>query len=190
MIVRDMVRADAILGSSADDRWARQLRTARVDLVHIGQAEAQKSRLRTKTANGTDLAVSLDRGAQLRDGDVLHWDEASRTAIVARVDLGDVLVIDLTALAARSVTEAMSVCVELGHALGNQHWSAVVKGLRVYVPLAIAREVMASVMKTHAFMDVTYSFAPGADVAGHLSPGEARRLFGTAAGHSHDGAGR
>jgi urease accessory protein len=186
----DVVRVDAILGSSADDSWARRLDAARVDLVHIGQAEAQKSKIKTKSSYGTEVAVSLDRGTLLRDGDVLHWDQASRTAIVARVDLEEVLVIDLSALAARPVAEAMSQCVELGHALGNQHWPAVIKGLHAYVPLAIAREVMASVINTHGFTGISYSFAPGADVAGCLTPGEARRLFGTVAGHAHDGAGR
>ena len=190
MIDRDLVRIDAILGSSADDSWARRLRTARVDIVRIGQAEAQKSRLRTQTPGGMVLVISLDRGTQLRDGDVLWWDEESRRAIVACVDLGDVLVIDLTALAARPVAQAIAACLELGHALGNQHWPAVIKGLRVYVPLAIAREVMASVMETHRFTGITYNFAHGVDVAGDLTPGEARRLFGTVAGHAYDGAGR
>ena len=73
----------------------------------------------------------------------------------------------------------MARCVELGHALGNQHWAAVVKGRRVYVPLAVSRAVMASVMKTHSFEGVTYAFVPGADVIAHLAPREARRLFGT-----------
>ncbi|HEY6492282.1 MAG TPA: hypothetical protein VIZ43_03350 [Trebonia sp.] len=185
MTVSDVVRVDAVLGSSADGDWADRLRTARVDIVRIDQAEAQKSRLKKQSSAGTDIAVSLDRGVQLRDGDVLHWDEAARTAIVARVELGDVLVVDLSGLAARPVLEAMSECVALGHALGNQHWPAVVKGTRVYVPFAIAREVMTSVLKTHAFPGVTYSFAPGAEVAGRLTPGEARRLFGTS--HEHEG---
>jgi len=187
MTVRDLVRVAAVLGSSADDGWAGRLAGARVDVVHIDQAEAQKSRLRKTTANGTEVAVSLDRGTQLRDGDVLHWDDESRAAIIAHVDLGDVLVIDLSALATRPVTEAASACFELGHALGNQHWAAVVKGLRVYVPLTVARAVMASVMKTHAFGRVAYFFAPGAEVAGSLTPSEARRLFGAASGHTHSG---
>src|SRR5262245_36055605 len=116
MTVRDLVRVTAVLGSSADDGWAGRLAGARVDVLHVGQAEAQKSRLRTITTYGTEVAVSLDRGTQLRDGDVLYWDDDRRAAIVARVDLGDVLVIDLTALTTRPVTEAMSECVELGHA--------------------------------------------------------------------------
>ena len=34
---------------------------------------------------------------------------------------------------------SMTTCVELGHALGNRHWPAVVKGTRVYVPLTVDR---------------------------------------------------
>jgi urease accessory protein len=185
MTVRDLIRVAAVLGSSAEDGWAGRLAGARVDVLHIGQAEAQKSRLRKKTASGTEVAVSLDRGTRLRDGDILYWDDDRRAAIIAHVDLGDVMIIDLTALATRPVAEAMSECVELGHALGNQHWAAVVKDLRVYVPLTIAGTVMASVMKTHAFERVTYFFAPGAEVAGLLTPNEARRLFGTASGDHH-----
>lgn len=186
MTVRYMLRVDAILGSSAEEVWADRLRSARIDTVRVDRAQAQKSRLRTRSSFGTDVAVSLDRGTRLKDGDVLHWDEDARTAIVARVDLGDVLVIDLRALAVRPVGEALAECVALGHALGNQHWPAVVKGLRVYVPLAIAQEVMASVMNTHAFPGLIYSFAPGTEVAEHLTPAEARRLFGAAGGHDHD----
>lgn len=81
----------------------------------------------------------------------------------------------------------MATCVELGHALGNQHWPAVIRGTRVYVPLTIARTVMASVMKTHAFEGISCAFAPGAEVISYLAPHEARRLFGAADGHRHVG---
>lgn len=183
-----LVRVDAILGNAAGDGWPGRLRHARVDVLSLDQAEAQKSRLRKRTAGGAEVAISLDRGTQLRDGDILFWDEARRTAIVARVDLKDVLVIDLSPLLDGPREVAMARCVELGHALGNQHWPAVVRGTRVYVPLTVVRAVMASVMKTHSFEGVTYAFAPGAEVIPYLAPHEARRLFGTAEGHRHQGA--
>jgi urease accessory protein len=122
---------------------------------------------------------------QVRDGDVLAWNGAARAAVIARVDLNDVLVIDLAGLAAEPGEVTMAICVELGHALGNQHWPAVIKGTRVYVPLTVARAVMAAVMKTHAFDGISYAFATGADVIPYLAPPEARRLFGTAEGHHH-----
>ena len=180
-----LVRIDAVLGRAAEDGWPGRLEGARVDVLRLDQAEAQKSRLRKATDGGVEVAISLDRGAQLNDGDILAWDEARRAAIVARIDLADVLVIDLSALADGPSQASIAGCVALGHALGNQHWAAVVKGTRVYVPLTVAREVMASVMKTHSFEGVTYEFVPGAGIVRDLAPHEVRRLFGAAGGHRH-----
>ncbi|HEY6310047.1 MAG TPA: hypothetical protein VIY52_04480 [Streptosporangiaceae bacterium] len=180
-----LIRVDAIVGQASECDWPDLLAGARVDVLRLDQAEAQKSRLRKTTGGGTEVAICIDRGTQLCDGDILFWDEARRIAIVARIELKDVLVIDLSALLDGPRGVSMARCVELGHALGNQHWAAVVKGTRVYVPLTVARAVMASVMKTHSFEGVTYAFAPGAEVIPYLAPHEARRLFGTAEGHSH-----
>ena len=180
-----LVRVDAVLGRATEDGWPARLNGARVDVLRLGQAEAQKSRLRKATDGGAEVAISLDRGTQLRDGDILAWDEARRTAIVARIDFTDVLIIDLSGLLDGPREAAMARCVELGHALGNQHWPAVVKGSRVYVPLTVAQAVMASVMKTHSFEGITYAFVPGAEVVPFLTPHEARRLFGVAEGHRH-----
>ena len=180
-----LVRVDAIVGRASEDGWPGQLTDARVDVLRLDQAEAQKSRLRKTTDAGIEVAISLDRGTQLCDGDILLWDETRRAAIVTRVDLKDVLIIDLGALLDRPPEVSIATCVELGHALGNQHWAAVVKGTRVFVPLTVARAVMASVMKTHSFDGIRYEFVPGADVIAHLAPHEARRLFGAAEGHRH-----
>jgi urease accessory protein len=180
-----LVRVDTIVGRATEDAWPDLLAEAQVDVLHLDQAEAQKSRLRKATDAGVEVAISLDRGTQLRDGDILAWDKEGRSAIVARVDLKDVLVIDLAALLDGPREVSIAQCVELGHALGNQHWAAVVKGTKVYVPLTVARAVMASVMKTHSFEGVTYAFVPGAEVLPQLAPREARRLFGAAEGHRH-----
>jgi urease accessory protein len=180
-----LVRVDTILGRATEDGWPERLRDAQVDVLRLGQAEAQKSRLRTSTEGGVEVAVSLDRGTQLSDGDVLLWDETRRTALVARVDLTDVLVIDLAALLSGPRDAALATCVRLGHALGNQHWPAVVKGTRVYVPLTVARTVMGSVIRTHDFKDVTFGFVRGSDIVQLLAPHESRLLFGAAAAHSH-----
>ena len=59
------------------------------------------------------------------------------TAVVVRVSLRDVMVIHLDALKGASPELVMRTCVELGHALGNQHWPALVKEGVVYVPLTV-----------------------------------------------------
>jgi urease accessory protein len=182
-----VVVIEAVLGNASDPEWAARLATAEVDLLDVDQWEAQKSRFRKTTAKGAEVAVSLDRGAYIRDGDVLLWDERALSAIVARIELRDVLVVFLDKLAGRAPEEAMRICFELGHAMGNQHWPALVKGSLVYVPLTVDRKVMASVMETHRFEGIRYEFVSGRDVVPYLAPHESRRLFGGAEGpvHSH-----
>jgi urease accessory protein len=171
---------ESVLGNAGDPAWSERLSAADVDVVNVDQWEAQKTRFRKKTAHGVDVAVSLERGSYIRDGDVLFWDARTRGAIVARIDLSDVMIVHLETLATGTPDVAMRTCVELGHAMGNQHWPAVVKGDRVYVPLVVDRNVMKSVMDTHGFADVRYEFVSGREVVPYLAPHESRRLFGGA----------
>jgi urease accessory protein len=180
-----VIIVDSVVGNIQDATWQARLARTQLDYLALDQWEAQKNRLRKTSQGGVELAISLDRGTFLRNGDILLWDEAERTAIVARISLKDVLVIHLDGLLGAEPTELVRTAVELGHALGNQHWPAVVKGAQVYVPLTVDRNVMASVMRTHAFQGVTYDFVPGSEVIPYLAPHESRRLFGGAEGPVH-----
>ena len=180
-----MILVEAVLGNAADPEWAARLGAAAVDELALDHWEAQKNRFRKKTAGGVELAVSLDRGTFMRDGDVLLWDAKAARAVVARISLRDVMIIHLDGMAGAPPDIAMRTCVELGHALGNQHWPALVKGNRVYVPLTVDRKVMASVMNTHRFEGIRYEFVPGGEIVPYLAPHESRRLFGGAEGPVH-----
>jgi urease accessory protein len=182
-----VVVIEAVLGNIDDPEWTERLSAADIDLLEVGQWEAQKSRFRKTTAKGTEVAISLDRGSYIRDGDVLLWDAQAATGVVARIDLRDVMIVHLDGLTRLTPEIAMRTCVELGHAMGNQHWPALVKGSLVYVPLTVDRKVMASVMDTHRFEGIRYEFVPGREVVLSLAPHESRRLFGGAEGpvHSH-----
>lgn len=191
-----MLVIETIAGNIQDPLWTTRVQRGTVDWIVLDQWAAQKSRLRKRSERGTDVAISLSRGMFLRDGDVLAWDPAAQVAIVARVMLKDVMVIELDAILRQAPEAFARTCVELGHALGNQHWPAVIKGYRVFVPLTVDQRVMASVMKTHAFDGITTTFMSGAEVIPYLAPHESRRLFGGAEGpvhahpieqgHSHD----
>lgn len=182
-----MVVIETVLGNVADPQWAERLSAARIDHLKVDQWEAQKSRFRKTTTNGTDLAISLDRGTYIHNGDVLQWDSDAATAIVAHIDVRDVMIVHLDGLTQLAPEVALQTCIELGHAMGNQHWPALVKGQMVYVPLTVDRKVMASVMGTHRFEGIRYEFVPGRDIVPYLAPHESRRLFGGAEGpvHSH-----
>lgn len=195
-----MILVESTLGNLSDPLWQERARLGTVDSLVLEQWEAPKSRLRKASAGGVELAISLPRSEHLHDGDVLHYDEAAKIIVVARIALKDVLVIELENVEALSPTEILRTCFELGHGLGNQHWPAVIKGSTVYVPLSVDQKVMASVMRTHAFEHVKTHFAPGKEIAAKLSASEVRLLFagadatphhhhgGHAESHSHDHA--
>jgi urease accessory protein len=182
-----MIFINTVLGNIDDREWAERLSAANTELLEINQWEAQKSRFRKTTAKGVEIAVSIDRNTHIRDGDVLLWDARALSAIVARIELRDVMIVHLDELMSLGPKVAMRTCVELGHAMGNQHWPALVKDTAVYVPLTVDRKVMTSVMNTHRFEGIRYEFVSGREVIPYLAPHESRRLFGGAEGpvHSH-----
>ncbi|WP_454621021.1 urease accessory protein UreE [Bradyrhizobium cenepequi] len=185
-----MILIETVLGNIGDPEWSWRLSGADIDLIEIDQWEAQKSRFRKTTAKGAEIAVSIDRGTHIHDGDVLLWNAQALSALVARIELRDVMIVHLDGLTRLMPEIAMRTCVELGHAMGNQHWPALVKDNLVYVPLTVDRKVMASVMNTHRFEGIRYEFVPGREVVPYLAPHESRRLFGGAEGpvhsHTHD----
>jgi urease accessory protein len=180
-----MVIIEAVLGNVNDSAWQDRVARAELDGLVLNQWDSQKNRFRKTTERGVELAVSLERNTYLKDGDILTWDAATGRMVIAKISMSDVMVIHLEALAAKDPAVLMRTCVELGHALGNQHWPAVVKDDHVYVPLTVDRKVMASVMNTHAFQNVTCEFQPASEVIPYLVPHEARRLFGGAEQQSH-----
>lgn len=182
-----MILIETALGNMQEPMWKQRLASSDIDWLVLDQWEAQKNRFRKRTSKDLEIAVALERNTHLHDGDVLIWDDQKEHAVVVKTEMKPVMVINLGAVAAKSPKEVLRTCFELGHALGNQHWPAVVNGDKVYVPLTIDQKVMSSVMRTHDFDGVTFEFVPGADVIPFLAPHEARRLFGGAESipHSH-----
>ncbi|GAA0715692.1 urease accessory protein UreE [Dactylosporangium roseum] len=178
---------ESVLGNATEPGWRDRLAGAHVDRLVLDQWEAQKRRLRKRTSGGVEVALSLARDTRLRDGDILTWDDPRRTATVVHLMLGEVMAVELGGVAALPPETLIRTVVELGHAIGNQHWPAVVRGTTVYVPVTVDRKVMDSVMRTHAFAGVSHTFVDSTEVMAFLAPHEARRLFGGAgaAGHVH-----
>lgn len=169
---------EKVLGNTSDPAWESRLADASVDVLELSQWDAQKNRLRKETRSGLSLAISLDRNAFLHNGDILLWDEDAKRAVVCKIDLCDVLVVDLHVLEGQAPAQIIERAVRLGHALGNQHWPAVVKDHLIYVPVTVDRKVVNSVMNTHHFEGISHSFLRGEEILDTLEPAEARRLFG------------
>ena len=175
----------AILGNLHREPWKSRAEGAETEYIDLDQWTAQKSRFTARGDRGGDYAVALARRTQLLDGDVVGYDPEARRIVAVRIRLSDVLVIDLSGLERLEPRRIARAAVELGHALGNQHWPAVVREDCVYVPLTVDRKVMLSVMRMHRLEHIAYSFRPGEEVIPYLAPHEVRRLFGGAEAGSH-----
>lgn len=169
-----------------DPQWEEKLKDYEIDYIPLDQWTAQKSRFLGKGASGKEYPIALKRHSQVADGDILEVDADEKKAAVIRIELNPVMVADLSGVAGRSPEEIIRVALELGHAIGNQHWPAVVKGTKIYVPLTVDKKVMTSVMDTHHIEGITYTFEKGFDVIPYLLPHEIRRLFGGAGHESHE----
>lgn len=180
-----MILIHDILGHKDDPQWGPQLQGQTTDRLLLNQWDAQKNRLRTHTEKGLEIAISLPRTTFMKDGDVLYFNPETGQALVVEIALREVLVIELDPHLDMSPELLTRTCFELGHALGNQHWPAVVKGHTFYVPLTVDQKVMGSVMRTHQFEHIQYRFVPGSEVIRYLAPHESRRLFAGADSTPH-----
>ncbi len=174
-----------ILGNSHSPEWKERLADCHIETIFLDQWTAQKSRFLGKGDHGNEYPIALKRHSQVADGDIVAFDPEKKTATVIRLNLNPVLVIDLAKLESMPPEEIVRISVELGHAIGNQHWPAVVKGTKVYVPMTVDRKVMLAVLDTHHIEDISYEFEEGSGVIPYLAPHEIRRLFGGAGHHSH-----
>lgn len=175
-----------ILGNIGEPQWSAKLGSADISHIELDQWTAQKSRFVAHDNKGREYAIALKRGSHIHDGDILDYDPESNRITLLRLRLNDIMVIDMGPLTRMEPQTIISTAVELGHAIGNQHWPAVVHGTKVYVPLTVDRKVMQSVMNTHNIAHIAISFRNAEQVTPYLSPQEIRRLLATTANHHDD----
>ena len=174
-----------IIGNMHQPEWHQKLHDAEIESIFLDQWTAQKSRFLATSDLGIEYPIALRRQSQIADGDIVDFEPDEKKVVVLRLGLNPVLEIDLGELATLSPEEIIRHSVELGHAIGNQHWPAVVKGTKVFVPLTVDKKVMMSVMETHDIPHIYYNFHEASEVIPYMAPQEIRRLFGGASHQSH-----
>lgn len=174
-----------IIGNIYLPEWKEKLHNVEVETIYLDQWTAQKSRFLAKSEKGEEYPIALKRHSHVIDGDIIEFLPDTNKVVVLRLELSPVLVIDMGALKEKDPDTMIRISVELGHAIGNQHWPAVVKGTKVYVPLTVDKKVMLSVMETHHIEGISYEFQKGLEIIPYLAPHEIRRLFGGTGQESH-----
>jgi urease accessory protein len=110
-----MLRLHGVIGHETDARhhsWLHALSHRHgIELLFVPPDEAGRKRFRLATDQGTDCAVSLDRGDALVDGALLYIDE--QRAIIARFGRQQVW---------RLRAANAAAALKLGWNAGNLHW--------------------------------------------------------------------
>lgn len=127
-----------------------------LETVQVGTDDLARRRLRLRGDHGSDVAIALPRGVELRDGAVLYLDE--QRAIVLRTRPREWL-----RLRARDAESAL----QLGFLAGHLHWRVEFDGECLCV--ALDGDASACLARIEA----------------RLAPGAVEVLDGLPAGHAH-----
>ncbi|MGB9966386.1 urease accessory protein UreE [Halobacterium hubeiense] len=128
-----MLVADQYLGHRDDPDIGTRLAAGNPYRVVLSDTDRRRSRVRTETADGSDLGIVVSR--ELGDGDVLETEDGR--LVVVELAAIDALVVDFSD-ADVSATAALA----FGHAAGNRHWNLAVRNGEALFPVPDTRERM------------------------------------------------
>ena len=128
-----MLRLNEIVGHISDTVIANKLHDldhkGLVERISLSEKDTHRKRLRVNTDKGTDCAIALQRGADLKNGSVLLLSDKS--GIVIQLD-------EISWLALEPVS--LDAAIELGFLAGHHHWRVRLDGPRLLVAVEQAEE--------------------------------------------------
>lgn len=183
-----MITVNKIIGNIYSEEWLERVQSCSVEKIRLDHWCSQRSKM-VIDWNGERYAITLDRHSHLKNGDIIFYSPDDNKIVSIEITLNPVMVITLNKVIYKeeSRNDLIRTCIELGHAIGNQHWPAVVKENKIYVPLTLDRKVMESVMMSHHFNNIEIEFKEGDSLIPYLSPHDIRYLFSTTTNNVHHG---
>jgi len=137
-----MITVNSVLGNIRSDKKLQDVyqklnRKNKVEKILLSRMEAQKSRIRRTTDEGTDIAIILPHGFTLKHGDVLLLEDDKM--IIIEYEPEDVLGFKIKDELSNS--QKIAIAIKLGHTIGNLHRPISVKGGVTYVPIQSDAEI-------------------------------------------------
>ena len=127
------IKKDQKLREKYDDFCSRNLR----ETVKITRSESSRVRMRKVSDKGTDVALILPQGAQLRDGDIIILEPDK--LIIIEIEPENVAMVEIEKnIEQDHITE---VLVTVGHTIGNLHRPIKLEGNKIYFPIQADAEL-------------------------------------------------
>lgn len=136
-----MITVNSVLGNLKDPEFAAKYeqlsKENSCEVIKIQRSETQRVRMRRTSDKGTDIALTLPQGTQLKHRDV----------ILSIPDKMIIIEIEPESVATISINEdienanSIEIPVRLGHTIGNLHRPLRIDGRKIYFPIQADSEL-------------------------------------------------
>ena len=113
MLLINSILGNAYRDSNLKEKIENATQNRTIKQLSLSRSDMEKSRLRTKTDDGTEIGLSLEPGTTLDHGDVL---EINSNLIITHQLPEKILSVKVT-----DDHHSSSIRVQLGHIIGNRH---------------------------------------------------------------------
>ena len=137
-----MIHISKILGNIHSDsdlyeKYQDMLKKDKVEKIELSRLQADRTRIRKVSDKGTDLALTLNPGSHIHDGDVVLLTE--ERIIIAKRGSENVAVVSLNN--DMSTEQILETAIKLGHIIGNMHRPIRIVNNKVCFPIQSDSEI-------------------------------------------------
>jgi urease accessory protein len=137
-----MIHINKIIGninidSDLKDKYEDMMKNGRIEKIEITRLESDRTRMRKTSDKGTDLALVIDAGSHINDGDVVLLTE-DKMVIAKRVS-ENVATISLRENI--STDQLFKTAIKLGHTIGNMHRPIKITNGKISFPIQAQSEI-------------------------------------------------
>jgi urease accessory protein len=113
------------------------LKKDKVEKIELGRLQADRNRIRKVSDKGTDLALTLNSGSHICDGDVVLLTE--ERMVIAKRESENVAIVSLNNDVSKE--QILETAIKLGHIIGNMHRPIRVANNKVCFPIQSDSEI-------------------------------------------------
>jgi urease accessory protein len=145
----NLITIETIIGNVKKDQGLKEKyeeasRRKIFETIKISRLESQKTRMRKRSDKGTDIALTLPHGTQLRHGDVIMQTEEKM--IVIEIEPENVAMIEIKDNIHESEDDhhhhdIVEIATRIGHMIGNLHRPIRLERNTVYFPIQTDNEL-------------------------------------------------
>jgi urease accessory protein len=137
-----LITIDSVIGNVNKDKklkenYEEMSRRKLCETIKISRLESQRVRMRKTSDKGTDIALTLPQGMQLRHGDVIMLTEDK--IVLVEIEPENVAMIEIKDNIHED--DIVQIPVMVGHTIGNLHRPIKLEANKIYFPIQADTEL-------------------------------------------------